>query len=169
MTGILLLYATRSGSTGEVADFIAQILTEAGITVDTHLADNFTDDIHDYDAVILGSPIYKGVWLTSLWRTVRRLETQFKDKPVWGFSLCMRILEVEGQTYAEANYLPHSLLDKLNLQSHRFFRGRLENLSLALRQELHETYDGELGLKEGDYRDWEAIRAWALEIAGHFK
>lgn len=95
MTQILLLYATRHASTGEVASFIARILTEQGLEVDTRLADTFTDNIDTYDSVILGSPIYKGVWLSSLWRSVRRLETQFKDKSVWGFSLCVRILEPE--------------------------------------------------------------------------
>jgi len=169
MTRILLLYATRGGSTAEVANFMAKVLKDRAFDVDIQSAANFTGDIHHYDAVILGSPIYKGIWMTSIWRTVRQLETQFRNRPIWGFSLCVRVLEPGGLDYAQANYLPHNLLDKLNLQDHCFFAGRLENLSLSQRNEFHETYDGRQGRKEGDYRDWKAIRSWTLQIAKHFE
>jgi len=165
MKKLLILYASKRGSTAEVATFIGRILQEQELSVDVVDADNFTGDIHSYNAVILGTAIYKGVWMSSLWRTVRRIEDQFKDKPVWGFSLCMRVLEADGYDYAFANYLPHNILERLNLKNYRFFGGRLQDLSLGLRQEFHETYDGMIGRKEGDYRDWNAIRAWALDIA----
>ena len=165
MTHILLLYTTRGGSTAEVTNFVAKVLKDRALDVDIQFVDNFRGDIYSYDAVILGSPIYKGILMSSLWRLIRQLEPQFKSIPVWGFSLCMRVLEPGGQDYARANYLPHNLLDKLNLQDYHFFAGRLENLSLAQRNEFHETYDGHQGRKEGDYRDWNAIHAWALNIA----
>src|SRR5690606_17001217 len=124
----------------EVAHYIHRVLHQQGVDASIFNADEFDGDIHDYDGVILGSPIYKGVWMTSLWRRIRHLQEQFKDKPVWAFSLCMRVLEPGGKDYAQHHYLPHTVLDKLNMRDYRFFAGRLAHLSLTQKTEFYETY-----------------------------
>lgn len=165
MSKTLILYASQKGSTAEVAKFIGQILHQGGHQVTLANADSFRDDIHDYDAIILGTGIYKGMWLHSLLTTVNRLQPQFGQKAVWGFALCIRTREIGGEDYAYQHYLPRHLLRDLNLQDYRFFAGHLHDLNINERLILGERYDGDAHITEGDYRDWDAIRAWGKEIA----
>jgi menaquinone-dependent protoporphyrinogen oxidase len=165
MSKALILYASQKGSTAEVAQYLAEIINQAGHKVVLENANSFSGDIHTYDAIILGSGIYKGMWLHSLLSTVNRLKPQFEQKPVWGFALCIRVLEIAGKDYARQFYLPHNSLQETNLQDYRFFAGRLSQLSVSDKAILHERYDGEYSHREGDYRDWDEIRAWAKGIA----
>src|SRR5687768_6259147 len=130
MSKTLILYASQNGSTAEVARLLAETLQEYGHEVRLANAEGYIGDIHRYDAIILGTAIYKGMWLHSLLNTVRRLLPQFGAKPVWGFALCIRALEPAGEDYARQFYLPRNLLDTLNLQEYQFFAGRLNHLSL---------------------------------------
>ncbi len=50
---ILVAYASRAGSTGEVAEAIGQVLCEAGAAVDVRLAKGVTD-LSPYRAVVEG-------------------------------------------------------------------------------------------------------------------
>jgi menaquinone-dependent protoporphyrinogen oxidase len=165
MSKVLILYASQKGSTAEVAKFLAETLKQAGHQAVVENVEHFTGDIHAYDAIILGSGIYKGLWLHPLITTVNRLKSQFGLKPVWGFALCIRVLEPAGEDYARQFYLPKNLLNNLNLQEYHFFAGKLQNLSISDKNTLHERYDGEYAQHEGDYRNWDEIRAWGRRIA----
>jgi menaquinone-dependent protoporphyrinogen oxidase len=166
MSKTLILYASQKGSTAEVAQRLAAILQDSGHDVTLANAEGFTDDIHRYDAIILGTGIYKGMWLHPLLNAVRRLLPQFQQKPVWGFALCVRVLEPAGEDYARQFYLPRNLLDNLNVQDYQFFAGRLSNLTVSEKNILAERYDGHYHREhEGDNRDWDEIRAWGKHIA----
>jgi menaquinone-dependent protoporphyrinogen oxidase len=164
MSKALILYASQKGSTAEVARFLAESIKQVDHQVTIENAESFTGDIHAYDAIILGSGIYKGMWLHPLITTVNRLKPQFGLKPVWGFALCIRVLEPAGEDYARQFYLPKNLLNNINLQEYRFFAGRLQNLSIQEKTTLSERYDGEYAQREGDYRNWDEIRAWGKRI-----
>jgi menaquinone-dependent protoporphyrinogen oxidase len=165
MSKILILCASQKGSTAEVAEQLAQQLQEANHEVRLANALGYEGDIHRYDAVILGTPIYKGMWLHSMLNTVNRLMPQFQQKPVWGFSLCVRVLEPDGEAYARQYYLPNNLLSKLNLQDYQFFAGRLTNLSISEKSTLAERYDGLFyNHHEGDHRNWNKISEWGKQI-----
>ncbi|PKL55421.1 MAG: flavodoxin, partial [Methanomicrobiales archaeon HGW-Methanomicrobiales-6] len=59
---ILVAYATRYGSTAEVAEAIGEELRKAGITVDVQPVGE-VQDLSPYRAAVIGSPIYMGKWL----------------------------------------------------------------------------------------------------------
>lgn len=163
---VLVLYASKRGSNQEVAEFIQQVLEDHD--VDAHLANanGFSEDIGDYDALLIGSPMYKGLWLHEMIHTMRRLLPQLAEKPVWGWSICVRVLEPNGEAYARLNYLPTDIISKLNLQEYQFFAGKLEDISAADRNTLDERYDGHFLYEHfGDHRNWEQIRAWVEKIA----
>jgi menaquinone-dependent protoporphyrinogen oxidase len=166
MSKVLILHASQKGSTAEVAEQLAQQLLEANHEVRIANALGYEGDIHRYHAVILGTAIYKGMWLHSMRNTVNRLMPQFHEKPVWGFSLCVRVLEPAGEDYARQFYLPHNLLNKLNMQDYQFFAGRLMHLSVSEKATLAERYDGwNYQAHEGDHRDWKKISEWGRQIA----
>jgi menaquinone-dependent protoporphyrinogen IX oxidase len=166
MSKVLILHASQKGSTAEVAEQLAQQLLEANHEIRLANALGYEGDIHRYDAVILGTGIYTGMWLHSMLNTVNRLMPQFQQKPVWGFSLCVRVLEPAGEDYARQFYLPSNLLNKVNLQDYQFFAGRLTNLSVSEKVILADRYDGDFYYHhEGDHRNWNEIAEWGKCIA----
>jgi flavodoxin len=61
MKKILVAYATRAGSTVQVAEMIGQTLSATGVTVDVKPVKSVAD-LRDY-AVVVGSAIRMGQWL----------------------------------------------------------------------------------------------------------
>jgi len=64
---VLVTYATRSGSTDEVARTVAGVLREAGLAVEVQPVRS-VHDIERYGAVVLGAPLY----MTRLHKDARR-------------------------------------------------------------------------------------------------
>src|SRR5258706_2356560 len=62
MNKILVTYATRAGSTFEVAVLVAEVLRTAGATVDVKYV-RAVHELESYDAVVIGSAIRMGQWL----------------------------------------------------------------------------------------------------------
>ena len=60
---ILITYATRTGSTAEVADAIGEVLASRGFVVDIKPMKE-KPSLDRYNAVVLGSAIRLGSWLT---------------------------------------------------------------------------------------------------------
>src|SRR6478609_3853030 len=58
-SSVLIAYATRSGSTGEVAEAIAAAMQEAGVPAEVLPVSQVTS-LAGREAVILGAPIYIG-------------------------------------------------------------------------------------------------------------
>jgi menaquinone-dependent protoporphyrinogen oxidase len=164
---VLIAYATRHGSTLETAEFIADILRDAGHTVTVEHADEVTD-ITPFDAFVLGTGIYRGTWLPALTTFIRRFEDDFEDKPVFAWMLCIRLLEDDGRPYVLENYVPHYLLHNLNMQGIQPFLGRLYQVAVDMNERwtLSLRYDGSLDPTQidADYRNWDAIQGWAESI-----
>ena len=60
MTHILVAYATKHGSTQEVAEFIGTVLQEDGADLELCPAKWVRERIEGYDLVMLGAPLYSG-------------------------------------------------------------------------------------------------------------
>jgi menaquinone-dependent protoporphyrinogen oxidase len=165
MAKILILYASKNGSTAEVAAYLVNVLRKRAIEVDIQDAAEFDEDLLGYDAVLIGTPIYTGMWLKALWNNMRRLTRQLEKIPVWGFALCVRILEADGEAHIQEHYLPQELLDSINLQDFKFFAGRVLDLTPNEIAKFAERYDGQYLHQRGDFRDWDAIQAYGLAIA----
>ena len=59
---ILVTYASRTGSTGGVADKIKQVLCDSGAMVEVCLIEN-VKNLDSYHAVVIGSAIQRSRWL----------------------------------------------------------------------------------------------------------
>lgn len=68
MNKVLIVYATRSGETGKIADLIAEGIRFSGMeAVVKDVKDIRTEkDFQGYDALVLGSPTYHGTMLKSM-------------------------------------------------------------------------------------------------------
>lgn len=154
---ILVAYASGTGSTGEVADFIGQALGAEDVTVDVFPARQVADT-EPYSAIVLGSSIRIGRWLPDAVQFVERHHAQLAQVPVAYFTTCLTMVEdnednrrtVMGYMQPVLRMVPNVYLVGLGL-----FAG-------SLSPNLQAIVPGPGPY--GDFRDWEAIRAWALEI-----
>ena len=78
---ILLAYASRYGSTQEVAETIAAALREAGLEVELQPMRDVRR-LEPYDAVVLGAAIYNAKWHPDAHQFLSqcRTSTEAKDK-----------------------------------------------------------------------------------------
>jgi menaquinone-dependent protoporphyrinogen oxidase len=156
MTRILVAYATKKGSTAEVAKAIATELDRLGDAAEVVPA----GDVHDlegYDAVVLGGSLYMGRWH----RDARHLLKEHRDvlatMPLAVFAmgpLKMSEHDVKGSR----KQLDWALgkTPEIEPVSVVIFGGVVdpEKLSFPFSH-----------MPASDARDWDAIRSWADEIA----
>jgi menaquinone-dependent protoporphyrinogen oxidase len=153
---VLVAYATKLGSNGEIAQAIATTLCEAGHDAVAVPARALTARL-GCDAVVLGSALYAAQWRRDAHRFVARHRDELAARPLWLFS--------SGPLDAglAAQDLPPTadvivVTAGLRARGHRTFGGRLA-ADAPVDPQILATHT------IGDFRDWEAIRAWALGIA----
>ncbi|MBN1888496.1 MAG: flavodoxin domain-containing protein [Thermoflexales bacterium] len=164
---ILVAYATRYGSTQEVAEQIAATLREHGLTVDVKSARQ-VHDLEGYRAVVLGAPLYIGRWLKDAQNFLKRHQQALIERPVAMFTL--------GPTRAEELKDPQ-VRDQLDQELARYpwlkpitaelFGGKYDPASLRFPDSLLGILPASPlhNAPASDVRDWEAIRAWANSLA----
>ncbi|MDT0166837.1 flavodoxin domain-containing protein [Actinotalea sp. AC32] len=155
---VLVAVASRHGSTREIAEEVAAVLTGSGMTVDVRDPDE-VDTLEPYDAVVLGSAVYVGRWAASARAMVDRLAAGLAARPVWLFS--SGPVGTPPVPLGDPDEVP-SLMTRLGAQGHRTFAGRLDKGSLALAERAVVAL---LQAEQGDFRSWPDIRDWARTIA----
>ena len=163
---ILVTYTSRTGWTVGVAEAIASTLTQSGFLVDTlPMAD--AKELSAYDAVVAGSGINGAAWRPEAMQWVRDHQAELKRKPFAAFLVCMTLAMRNGERYrgnVSAWLDPVSAL--VRPVSKGLFAGGLDIRKVP-------TFKDRLGFrlsvlfgvwKEGDHRDWNAIRKWAMDL-----
>ena len=151
---ILLAYASRFGSTQEVAESIAAILRAAGHSVDIQPM-QAVKTIGNYDAIVLGAAIYGGKWHPDAHQFLSQHEQTLKQRSVAIFSLG-----------------PLSTGNAAKVRSRRQLDKELEKypwLIPVATEMFVGKYDPKkpgMGFFEklmpaSDHREWDVIRAWA--------
>ena len=156
---VLVAYATAAGSTVGVAQRIAEVLRAHGHVVSTSSVDQVTD-AENYDAYVVGSAVHDQAWLPSGAAFLSRERRKFVDKPVWLFSVGP--LGTEIQDEEEQPKQLDELREKLRPRDHRLFFGVLDRDKLGFGERMMVKA---VKAPEGDFRNWDEIRAWADGIA----
>lgn len=163
---ILVAYATRSGSTQEVAESIAGLLRERGLTVDIRPVRQVRT-IDSYRAVVLGAPLYLFRWHKDARRFLLRHQQALTQRPVAIFALGP--LHNEEKEYQEAR----EQLDKelamfpwLNPQAIAIFGGKFDPQKLTFPYNLLPALKR---MPASDVRDWPTISAWANDLVVKFQ
>lgn len=154
---VLVAVASRHGSTREIGEEIAAVLTGAGHTAQV-LDPDEVETLEPYDAVVLGSAVYVGRWAASARAMVDRLAAGLAARPVWLFS--SGPVGTPPVPVGEPDEVP-SLMTRLGAQGHRTFAGRLDKNSLALAERAVVAL---LQAEHGDFRCWPDIRDWSRAI-----
>ena len=161
MARILVAYASKKGSTAEIAQAIAKELQAAGHTADAiEIAQGASPA--GYDAVVIGGPMYMGK-LDSVGKFVKRHTTDLARVPVAGFVVCLAAAAKDPEGMALAEKALHAALDPLKPVAETIFAGRLDPEKLSWFQWLAVQ---KAKSPVGDFRDWAAIAAWARDLPG---
>ena len=156
---ILVAYASRYGSTAEIAQAIGKVLSDDA-TVDV-LSMTEVADPAAYDAAVVGAPIYSSDWMPEATEWVKSHGPAWKKMRTACFVVSLRLRDVtqEIRTVEEAAINVEKVI--LNPVSVGLFAGALDYSKLGAIVKLQVQTKG---LPEGDFRDWAAIRSWAAEI-----
>lgn len=167
---VLVAYASKYGSTQEVAEAIAEMLRGSGFEVDLQPMRKVCT-LEGYAAVVLGAPLYFGLWHKDALNFLSGNEDTLAQRPVAIFALGPNsndekemqgsrvqldkelakfpwlkpvVIKVFGGKYPAKLRFPESLIASLPASP------------------LH-------GMPASDVRDWTAIRAWASSLAQKFQ
>ena len=155
---VWVVFASKYGSTREVAETIAAQLGSAhGIHVrDAGEVESFSGA----DAVVLGSAIYAGHWLKPALKLLRENAGELASRPTWLFSVGPL-----GDPPKPEDAGPEGIseaIDATRARGHEVFAGKLDRAVLS---RIERLMVGALHAPEGDFRNWDAIRAWAGDVA----
>lgn len=157
---VLIVYASKCGSTGEVAEFIGKELCDSGIMVDVRLI-NDTIDPSQYQAVIIGSAIRMGKWLPDASKFIETHQETLSHVPTAYFTVCMTLIEdtIENRN-AVADYMKpvNQVLEPIDTG---LLAGKMDYDKLSC---LERTIIKAIGTPEGDYRNWETIHTWTNDL-----
>ncbi len=167
---ILVVYATKYGSTREIAERIARTIEESGHQAGAVPASR-AGELDGYDAYVIGSALYMSSWLKEAKEFVLRNSGMLSARPVWLFSsgpLGTPASAAEDRELRD-NAGPNDLAELMSAshaREHRVFFGALDHTKLNLTHRvLYAMPAGKKLFTDGDFRDWDQIEAWAASIA----
>ncbi|AHH18319.1 flavodoxin domain-containing protein [Nocardia nova SH22a] len=157
---VLVAYGSTRGGTAEIAQWIGDILSESGLTVQVRAA-NTVRSLDDYSAVVIGSALYAGRLHRHARRFTRRFADRLRERPVWLFGsgpLDDSLDQTQPAKVPGATAIQKTA-DRLNARSCTVFGGRLEpGAKGLLASSMAKTH-------AGDFRDRGHITDWASGIA----
>ncbi len=166
---VLVVYASKYGSTRGIAERIAHVLEESGHQAGTVSASH-PGVLDGYDAFVVGSAVYMFSWLKEARDFVLHNGPALRAKPVWLFSSgpLQDIVDAQGR-HARETAGPRELAELIaasNAKEHRVFFGAFDHTKLTLGHKVVYAMPAVRKiLPDGDYRDWNEIESWAGGIA----
>jgi menaquinone-dependent protoporphyrinogen oxidase len=167
MEKILVTYATKYGATEEIAEKIGEVLRQAELPTDVVLVDRVRD-LTPYKAIILGSAVYIGKWRKEAVEFLKKNAQALAERPVWLFSSgptgegdpveLLKGWRIPGEM--------QPLVDQIKLRDIAVFHGSLDNEKMNM---VEKWMIKNVKAPVGDFRDWDAITAWATSIVEALK
>jgi menaquinone-dependent protoporphyrinogen oxidase len=154
---ILVAYATKHGSTREVAEAVVAALESRGVPA-TALEAASVHRLDGYGAVVLGAPVYMGHWHADARSFLSRHRRALEVLPVFVFALGP--MHEKAEEFAQAEAVVRKALQKkargVEVRDVKIFGGAVdpEHLSFPFNK-----------MPAMDIRDWPAIEEWAAGIA----
>jgi menaquinone-dependent protoporphyrinogen IX oxidase len=162
---VLVVTASRHGSTAEIGDVLARTLRECDAGRSAGL-DSIAmpmeqrPDPGPFSAVLLGSAVYAGRWLEPARQYAADHAVALHTRPTWLFSSG----PIGSPPFPPDE--PHDvapLAQAIGARGSVVFPGRLDKERLGFGERAMVTA---MRAPLGDFRNWDAVRAWAETVAG---
>lgn len=164
---VLIVYGCQYGATEGIAERIGQTLREKDLAVELMSADAQAGHLadQDYDAYVIGSAIHASHWLRAADEFVQANLDVLAKRPVWLFSS-----GPIGEKYVHQPQPDPAEIAEfrrlLGARDHVVFAGAFDPATVdEARAGWLERQISKRFLPVGDFRDWDAIEAWANGIA----
>jgi len=159
---LLVAYASRYGSTAEIAEVIGKQLHKRGHDVDVKAADR-VGSMADYDGFVIGSAVYAGNWMRPAVEFLRANAELLAGSPTWFFSSGPTGQGdpneiMGGWTFPEDL---DDLLQKIKPEDVILFHGKIDPDNLSQTEQMLLK---SVKATVGDYRDWLVVHGWAGKI-----
>jgi menaquinone-dependent protoporphyrinogen oxidase len=158
---VLVAYASKRGSTAEIAETVAATLRREGVKVCLEPAGDVRS-LERFDAVVLGSAVYMKRWRGDARDFLKKHRRALRQVPFWVFSSGPVGDPAQGNPeWVESPKLAEKI-EELGGRGNVVFGGRVP---------AEPQGTGEKAMVEGtpkeyrDRRDWDEIRAWAKQVA----
>lgn len=162
---VLVAYASKRGSTAEIAETVAATLRRGGLEVSLCPVDE-VESLDPFDAVVVGSAVYMKRWRGDARHFLKKHRKTLRKMPFWVFS--------SGPVGDPASDNPDWMespkfvakLEEMGVREHVVFGGSVPRepqgfMEKAMVDGTPEEYR--------DRRDWGQIRSWAEGVAGALK
>jgi menaquinone-dependent protoporphyrinogen oxidase len=161
MTGrILVAYASRSGSTAEIAQAVGKELTAAGCSVEV-VDMNMVASLSGYNGIVIGAPLYMGDLVKDARKFVGRFTEQLIALPVASFAVGLTPVSKQVGNVDHAMECLHASLAPVKPVGTILFAGKLDPAKLGfIQRKMMEIGN----VPSGDFRDWKLIAAWARDL-----
>ncbi len=163
----LVAYASKYGSTAEIAEKIGDVLNQTGLATDVLSADK-VGDLTQYEAVILGSAVYIGKWRKEAVNFLISHEKFLAKRHVWLFSSGPSgegdpVELLDGWRFPEAQ---QGIIERIGPRGIKIFHGSVDTEKLNF---IEKSMVKTVKAPSGDFRDWDDITLWAESIAEALK
>lgn len=157
---ILVTYASKAGSTAEIAERIGQAFIERNYAVDI-LPISRINDLNSYRAVILGSAIRVRNILPEAMSFIQKHQETLHIIPFSIFIVCLSMKDDDACTRKNVREYLDPVYKFVEPASVGLFAGVLNPKRLGLMERMLVKA---INASEGDFRRWDQIETWAQNI-----
>lgn len=157
---ILIAYASKAGSTGEIAARIGAALSTRGLPVDVLPVGKVTA-LDAYSTVILGSAIRIGAILPDALKFIQANQAALETKNFSVFIGCMTLNEDNEETRKTVSAYLDPVRALVKPASEGMFAGVIDPKKVGLIDRLVIKM---VKAPTGDFRKWDQIDAWAQAV-----
>lgn len=158
---VLVAYASKRGSTAEIAETVAATLRREGLGVCLEPAGD-VQGLERFDAVVLGSAVYMKRWRGDARHFLKKHRKALRQMPFWVFSSGpVGDPARNDQAWMEPPKLAEKV-ETLGGRDHVVFGGCVPAEPRGMTE--REMVNG-IPKEFRDRRDWDEIRAWAKQVA----
>jgi menaquinone-dependent protoporphyrinogen oxidase len=157
---VLVAYGTRTGTTKSIADVIGELLCQQGAEADVVDARE-VQDAASYDAIVVGSAIRAGNLMPEVVEFVEANQGALSEKPLAAFVVCATLKEDTEENREQVRAYLDPIRALVEPAAEGCFAGAIDRSKLSLPMRLMMKA---MKAEDGDWRDWDAVRAWAAQL-----
>ncbi|MTK64905.1 MAG: nitric oxide synthase [Methanobacterium sp.] len=171
----LVIYGSRYGTAREISEKITDTLQEEKVDVDLVNSDDKKKiQIEDYDLVVAGSGIKMGKWTKNTQNFPKKNRKELANRKVALFVSCGAANEAKNRAEGQEKYLDNVAAKYLDTKPiatglfgsvydpdvdhgllYKLVKGSIEKEMIKMGQDPKQKHD---------YRDWDAIKQWTIDL-----